>query len=329
MLDCPIKNVYIKYIIPVAINNRDVTTIRLVARMLPKHLHFSDSAQTGKGRNMANVLPKQKQIQVLHLLVEGNSIRSIERLTGVNRNTTMTLTRRIGEKARAFLDARLRRLHLRHVQADEIWTFVQKKQHRLNGFERLNPTIGDQFLYVAFDTDTKLIATYAIGKRTSEVTNAFMADLADRIVSDYPQLSTDGFNAYKAAVERSFGNEVAYGQIIKDFAEPVQPGRYGPPVMVATERRQILGLTDIDLRSICTSHVERNNLTIRTFMRRFTRLALGFSKKLENLGAAVALHVAHYNFCRVHGGLEKITPAMAAGLTDHVWELDELLAAIE
>ena len=128
-----------------------------------------------------------------------------------------------------------------------------------------------------------------------------MYDLADRIVTDHPQLSTDGWQAYPNAVRNAFGDEIAYGQIIKEFAEPVQPGRYGPPVMVASERRQITGLTDMDLKSICTSHVERNNLTIRTFMKRFTRLSLGFSKKLENLAAAVALHVAHYNFCRVHG----------------------------
>jgi len=172
-----------------------------------------------------------------------------------------------------------------------------------------------------------LIACYAIGKRNAEVTKAFVADLADRIVTQYPQLSTDGWNAYPAAVRESFGDEVAYGQIIKEFAEPVQPGRYGRPVMVASERRQITGLADIDLKSICTSHVERNNLSIRTFVRGFTRLSLGFSKKFENLAAAVAIHGAHYNFCRVHGSL-RITPAMAAGVTDHVWGLDELLAAI-
>ena len=125
----------------------------------------------------------------------------------------------------------------------------------------------------------------------------------------------------------AFGDEIAYGQIIKEYTEPVQPGRYGPPVMVASERRQITGLTDIDIKSICTSHVERNNLTIHTFMKRFTRLTLSFSKKLENIAAAVALHVAHYNFCRIHSTL-RVTPAMAAGVTDHVRELSELLAAI-
>jgi hypothetical protein len=161
------------------------------------------------------------------------------------------------------------------------------------------------------------------------VTQRFANDLAGRLVTERPQISTDGFNAYPAAIRNAFGEEhVNYGQIIKEFAESPQPGQYGPPVMVASERRQILGLDDIPLGSICTSHVERNNLSIRTFMRRFTQLSLGFSKKLENLAAAVALHVAHYNFCRVHGGLEKITPAMAAGVTDHVWELSELLAAL-
>jgi len=213
------------------------------------------------------------------------------------------------------------------VQVDEIWTFVGCKQHNVNKAVVRTPEMGDQFLYVAFDQDTKLIATFAIGKRNAEVTQAFMYDLADRIVTDHPQLSSDGWQAYPNAVRNAFGDEVAYGQIIKEFGEPVQPGRYGPPVMVASERRQITGLTDMDLKSICTSHVERNNLTIRHFIKRFTRLTLCFSKKLENLAAAVALHVGYYNFCRVHGSL-RITPAMAAGITDHVWELADLLAAI-
>jgi IS1 family transposase len=276
---------------------------------------------------MANVLPREKQIQVLHMLVEGNSIRSIERLTGVNRNTIMSLTRRFGDKCRNFLNAWLRNLKLTHIQCDEIWTFVGCKQHNVNKAIVRTPEMGDQFLYIAFDQDTKLIATYAIGKRTVETTQAFMYDLADRIISDAPQLSTDGFNAYPNAVKNAFGDEVAYGQIIKEYAEPIQPGRYGPPVMVASERRQITGLADMDLRSISTSHVERNNLTIRTFMRRFTRLTLGFSKKLENLAAATALHVAHYNFCRIHSSL-RMTPAMAAGVVEELWTIEDLYDAV-
>jgi len=218
-------------------------------------------------------------------------------------------------------------LKLRHIQADEIWPYVGCKQHNLARAMVVNPTLGDQYLYVAFDQDTQLIATYAIGKRSKEVTQAFMYDLADRIITEAPQLSTDGWQAYPNAVKNPFGDEIAYGQIIKEFAEPIQPGRYGPPVMVAAERRQITGLTDIDKFTICTSYVERNNLTIRHFIKRFARLTLAFSKKLDNLAAGVALYVSYYNFCRVHGSL-RITPAMAAGITDHVWELDELLAAI-
>lgn len=275
---------------------------------------------------MANVLPREKQIAVLHMLVEGNSIRSIERLTGVNRNTIMSLTVRFGAKCRAFLDGRLRGLRLEHIQSDEIWTFVAKKQAMVRRGE-YDGSIGDQFLYIAFDQRTKLIATYALGKRTSEVTNAFMMDLASRIITDRPQISSDGFNAYPFAIQNAFGDDVNYGQIIKDFQEPVQPGRYGPPIMIASERRQVLGLVDIDPYSICTSHVERNNLNIRTFMKRFTRLTLGFSKKLKNLAAAVALHVAHYNFCRVHGSL-KVTPAMAAGVINELWTIEDLYDAV-
>jgi IS1 family transposase len=276
---------------------------------------------------MANVLPQQKQQAIIHLLVEGNSIRSIERLTGVHRDTIMRLAVKVGEKCKKFLNAWMRNLKVEHLQCDEIWTFVGCKEGTLKRALTVNPTMGDQYVYVAFDQKTKLIVTYAIGKRSKEVTQAFMYDLADRIITDAPQLSTDGFAAYPAAVKNAFGDEATYGQIIKDYAESPQPGRYGPPVMVAAERRQITGLTDMDLYSICTSHVERNNLSIRTFMRRFTRLSLGFSKKLENLAAAFALHTAYYNFCRIHGTL-RVTPAMAAGVTDHVWELDELLAAI-
>jgi hypothetical protein len=154
-----------------------------------------------------------------------------------------------------------------------------------------------------------------------------MLDLADRIVTEIPQLSSDGWNGFKSAVESAFGWEVNYGQLIKSYGEAVQEGRYGPPDVVATERKQIFGAEDIDLYSICTSHVERSNLTIRTFMKRFTRLSLGFSKKLENLAAAVALHVAHYNFCRIHGSL-KVTPAMAAGVIGELWTIEDLYEAV-
>ena len=277
---------------------------------------------------MANVLRPERQEQVVHLLVEGNSIRSAERLTDVHRDTIMRLLVRVGDGCRELLDARMVGLKLNHLQLDEIWTFVLVKQGHLPLASAGNPEVGDQYLFIAFDEETKLIPTFALGKRTAEVTAALIGDLAGRLTTRRPLISTDGFNAYPGAIRDSFGDELCnYGTIIKDFAEPVQPGRYGPPVMVRSERRQILGLDDIDPSAFCTSHVERNNPNIRTFMKRFTRLSLGFSKKRENLAAAVGLHVAYHNFCRVHRTL-RTTPAMAADVADHVWTLGEMLARL-
>ncbi len=282
---------------------------------------------------MSYVLSREEALSVLHLLVEGNSLRSIQRLTGVHRDTVARLMVRVGTQMREFLDGRMRNLHLNHLQCDEIWTFVRKKQHRLTDAERDNPAWGDQYLFVALDEDTKLVPTFAIGKRTRETTEFFMDDLAQRIVvpsllepGERPMISTDGWQAYPNAVDGAFGGSVRYGVIIKDYQQTEQPGRYGPPEMVGAVRRVIQG--SVDRFDICTSHVERHNLTIRTFLKRFTRLALGFSKKLDNLAAATALYVAHYNYCRIHGSL-RMTPAMQARIAGHPWTLEELLEAAE
>jgi IS1 family transposase len=275
------------------------------------------------------VLKSDKQRDILHLLIEGNSIRSTERLTRVHRDTIMRLLVRAGDLCREFLDERMRNLKLNHLQLDEIWTFVDTKQAHIKAERRGDDSIGDQFVFVAFDEDTKLIPSFAIGKRTAELTERFALDLADRIVHQegkhIPQISTDGFAAYPNAIDLAFAREASYGVLIKSYSESEQPGRYGPPDMVQTDRRPLWGITDP--YSICTSHVERNNLTIRTFLRRFTRLSLGFSKKLENLCAAVALHVAHYNFCRRHGSL-RMTPAMSAGVVTEMWSLERLMREI-
>jgi IS1 family transposase len=280
-----------------------------------------------------NVLSREEAISVLHLLVEGNSLRSVQRLTGVHRDTAARLMVRAGERCRALLDSRMRGLLLNHVQCDEIWTFVKKKQGRLTEEERRDDTIGDQYLFVALDEETKLIPAFTLGKRNGETTARFIDDLAERVVhresfqlGHHPQISTDGWQSYPLCIEDAFGSSARYGVIVKSYEQAEQPGRYGPPVLINTERRAVTG--PLDLYSICTSHVERSNLTIRTFLRRFTRLALGFSKKLENLEACIALYVAHYNFCRPHGSLRG-TPAMAARLTGHPWTLAELLAAAE
>jgi IS1 family transposase len=278
-------------------------------------------------------LSREEALSVLHLLVEGNSLRSIQRLTGVHRDTIARLMLRVGTQLREFLDGRMRNLTLNHIQCDEIWTFVRKKQARLTDAERDNPALGDQYLFIALDEDTKLVPTFAIGKRTTETTELFMDDLAGRIVvpsllepGDRPMISTDGWQAYPNAVDGAFGGSVRYGVIIKDYQQTEQPGRYGPPEMTGAVRRVIQG--NINRFDICTSHVERHNLTIRTFLKRFTRLALGFSKKLDNLAAATALYVAHYNYCRIHGSL-RMTPAMQARIAGHPWTLEELLEAAE
>jgi IS1 family transposase len=278
---------------------------------------------------MANFLSQAEQLHVLHLLVEGASLRSIARLTGVHRTTVIKLMVRVGTALRAFMDRRLVNLELEHLECDEIWTFVKKKQHRLTEEEAIDSSVGDQFLFIGIDQDTKLIPAFALGKRTVETAQRFMDELASRLalpelfeVGYRPRISTDGWVGYPNVIDNSFAGRADYGQIIKTFQESEQPGRYGPPILADTERRVIVG--NIERRIICTSHVERSNLTIRTFLRRFTRLALGFSKKKLNLEACIALYVAHYNYCRLHNSLNG-TPAMGARVTGHPWTLGELL----
>lgn len=273
------------------------------------------------------VLSADKQLTILSLLVEGNSIRSTERITGAHRDTIMRLLVRAGERCSDFLNDRMRGLRLNHLEIDEIWTFVGVKQgHIRDGAD--DSVIGDQYLFYPIDQDTKLIPNFVFGKRTRETAECLMLDLSERIISNpqhRPQISTDGFPAFRDAVDLAFAKQVNYGQIIKAFGQSEQPGRYGPPEMVQADRRPFWGI--IDPYSICTSHVERSNLTIRNFMKRYVRLSLGFSKKLENLIAAVALHMARYNFCWRHGSL-KMSPAMAAGVSGELWSLQRLIGEI-
>jgi IS1 family transposase len=278
------------------------------------------------------VLSREQQLFVLHLLCEGNSLRSVTRLTRIHRTTSLNLLVRVGTQCRAMLDRWMRNLTLRHVEIDEIWTFVLKKQGRVPVGVN-DERIGDQYLFLGIDEDTKLIPSFVLGKRTKETTDRFTQDLASRLVLPdlfapgvRPQLSTDGFAAYRDSIDDAFAGRASHGVLIKDYRNADMPGRYGPPEMVGTERRVING--DIGKDEICTSHVERHNLTIRTFLRRFTRLALGFSKKFENLDAMIAVYIAHYCFCRWHGTLNK-TPAMAAKITGHQWTLEELLSEAE
>ena len=286
---------------------------------------------------MANVLKREKQLAVLTLLVEGNSIRSTERITGISRNAIMRLLVRFGNACREFLDLNLCNLYLEHVEIDEIWTFARKKRRQLHGFEIIDPEIGDIYLFTAIDQKTKLLASFAIGKRNHFTTQALIRDLESRMIRqpndsgvDRPQLSTDGWASYPSTISESFGQSVKHGILIKQYRNP-ESGRYAPPDLTGTERIAVQNITDVS--TICTSHVERHNLTLRTFMRRFTRLSVGFSKKLSNLAAAAALQVAYYNFCwrlRRPGKSGQLTPtpAMMAGLTETLWTLEDLYDAV-
>jgi transposase-like protein/IS1 family transposase len=267
-------------------------------------------------------IPQDRAVLALQLLLEGNSIRSTERITKLDRNTIMSLLVRAGERCQSLMDDRMRNLSLKHLQIDEIWTFVQKKaRHVCKGD---SPEIGDQWVYVAIDAETKLIPSFRVGKRFRPDTAAFLWDLYHRLANRV-QLTTDGLNHYTVSVPECFGTDVDFAQLVKLFGDYGQgpDARYSPPRITEVISKVRSGDPDPD--HISTSFVERQNLTMRMAIRRFTRLTNAFSKKLDNLKAAVALHFAYYNFCRVHSSL-RVTPAMEAGITDHIWTIAELLA---
>jgi transposase-like protein/IS1 family transposase len=260
----------------------------------------------------------------VQLLIEGNSIRSTERITKLDRNTIMRLLVLAGKRCESLMDSRMRNVHSRYLQIDEIWTFVQKKNRHVRKGD--SPELGDQWVFVAIDAETKLVPAFHVGKRHREDTRTFLWNLYGRI-GGRTQITTDGLTHYTAGVPDAFGLDVDFAQLVKLFGEWGQSdanARYSPSPIVEVISKVRTG--DPDPAHISTSHVERQNLTMRMAIRRFTRLTNAFSKKLANLKAAVALHFAYYNFCRIHQTL-RVTPAMEAGLTDHVWELKELLAA--
>jgi IS1 family transposase len=242
-------------------------------------------------------------------------------MTGIHRDTIMRLIVRTGENCARILDEQMHGIKSNFVQVDEIWTYVGVKEKRLNETHNAM-TMGDQYVFIAMDAETKLIPSFMVGKRSATNAYLLMRDLSDRLATRV-QLTTDGFRPYVAAVDDTFGTAVDYAMLVKTYgdAEPNER-RYSPAQIVQAIPIPVMG--DPQPWCISTSHIERQNLTVRMQMRRFTRLTNAFSKKLENLKAACALHFAHYNFCRVHSSL-RVTPAMAAGLSSHVWEMGELL----
>ena len=276
---------------------------------------------------MSNVLRREKQLAVLGALVEGCSVRSTERMTGVHRDTILRLMVRIGDGCANLLDEKMVNLDCQRLELDELWAFCSKKQKNVSSDDDAT-RVGDAWTYVAIDSDSKIVPCFRVGKRNAENTNGFVADVAARL-RNRVQLSTDGLKMYIDAIRDSFGvDNVDYATIVKSYeAEPVGPGRYSPPKVSSTEKTPVFGAPLAEL--VSTSFIERQNLTMRMGMRRFTRLTNGFSKKIENHCAAVALHFAHYNFVRRHQTL-RVSPAMAAGVESTLWSLDDLLdAALE
>lgn len=270
-----------------------------------------------------NRLPLARRTQIINALVEGNSIRSTERMTNTHRDTVMRLMVQVGNACAIMMDEKMRDLTCRRIEVDEIWAYVQKKQHHVKEGEDLS-RIGDMWTFVALDPETKIIPTWLVGKRTLPNATAFLTDLSERLTNRV-QLSSDALPAYVNATEQAFGANVDYGQIVKFYdAEPAGSGRYSPPQVIKTAKTVISGNPNPD--NISTSLIERQNLTMRMSMRRFTRLTNAFSKKVENLQAAVALHFAHYNLVRVHKTL-RTSPAMAAGVEARLWSMEELVDA--
>ena len=271
---------------------------------------------------MANILKHEKKVAVISMLCEGASIRAIERITGVNQNTIMSLGRRVGEACAKIMDEKMRDLSCKQIEVDEIWGFVGAKQKNA----RRAGAYGDVWTFIALDADTKLIPSFVVGKRDSYHAKAFMSDLAGR-VKNRVQISSDALKAYEDAIERGFGSEVDYGQIVKTYSLSV-PGsapasvRYSPSEVVQVEKTVINGMPDVN--RITTSHVEKQNHTLRMHCRRLTRLTNAFSKKLENFQAAVALNFCYYNFCKTHKAL-RMTPAMAAGIESSHWTVEDLV----
>ena len=270
----------------------------------------------------AHTLGLKQAVKVFTLMTEGMSIRAISRVTDVHKGTILSWLVTVGAQCARLLDERVRNIRTNYVQADEAWTFVQKKQKRLTAADP--DDYGDQYVWLALDSDRKLISSHRGGKRDGLNAYEFIGDLSRRITGRF-QLTTDGLESYLPAVEEHFGADVDFAQLVKQYARPSTDGPdwFRPSShVVAAIPTPITG--DPDFARISTSHIERANLTVRMHLRRFTRLTNGFSKKLVNLQAAVAVFVAFYNFCKVHQTL-RVTPAMEAGLTDHVWSIRELL----
>lgn len=277
---------------------------------------------------MANVLKPEKRAAVIAALCEGNSINSTCRMTGVAKNTVLKLLVDLGSVCAAYQDQALRDLPCKRIQVDEIWAFVHAKAKNVPAEKRGTFGFGDVWTFTAIDADTKLVPSFLVGMRDAGTATEFMQDLASRMVGQV-QLTTDGHKMYLSAVEDAFGGGIDFAQLVKIYgAAPEGPEvRYSPAQCLGAEKHAVTGCPDP--KHVSTSYVERQNLTMRMSMRRFTRLTNAFSKKVENLIAAVAVHYMYYNFCRPHLSLKGRTPAQEAGVAAHRWTVREVIDLLE
>jgi len=271
---------------------------------------------------MANILKTEKKVAAISMLCEGASIRAVERITGIHGDTIGRLALRVGQACKRIMDEKMRGLSCKQIEVDEIWGFVGAKQKNA----RRAGVYGDVWTFIALDADTKLIPSFIVGKRDSYHAKAFMSDLAGRLTNRV-QISSDSLAAYQDATERAFGSEVDYGQVVKTYAvtplgSAAASVRYSPSEVVSIEKTVVCGAPNVN--RISTSHIEKQNHTLRMHCRRLTRLTNAFSKKFENFEAAVALNFAYYNFCKTNRAI-RMTPAQAAGIESSAWTVEELV----
>jgi IS1 family transposase len=300
--------------------------------LLCKHKIYLDNACYGKHITIMNKLTVSERAAIIRGLAEGNSIRSVGRMTGHSKGAVLRLLVEVGEFCSIYQDHALRNLSCKRIEADEIWGYVGAKEKNAT-----KDSQGDLWTYTAICADSKLVVSWLVGRRNHTNTQAFMRDVAARLAHRV-QLTTDGLGWYLSAVENAFGwNRVDYAQLVKTYGLPLdeleRQRRYSPMVCTGAIKTQIMG--NPEMEKVSTSYVERANLSIRMGMRRMTRLTNGFSKKAENHAHAFAIHMMFYNFCRAHMTLTKAangiktTPAMASGLTHHVWTVEEVLGLMD
>jgi IS1 family transposase len=274
-----------------------------------------------------NKLSTEKRVQIVAALVEGSSINATSRMIGVSNNTVLKLLADIGDACAVYQDKAFRNLTCKRIECDEIWSFVHAKERHLTPELQGVFGYGDVYTWVALDADTKLVPCWNVGRRDAESGMAFIKDLSERVTNRF-QLSTDGYKMYLTAVEEAFGSEIDYAMIVKVYGHAQEDSavRYSPAECIGCEKQVISGKPDMNL--VSTSYIERQNLTMRMSMRRFTRLTNGFSKKIENHMHAVALHYMYYNFCRIHKTL-RCSPAMAAGVSNTLWSIEDIVALLD